>query len=117
MTGLFNPDSGWEAALLAFISLCGLLTVVLPVVITQRRQGRQLGEIRDHVSNDHDTNLRDDIDDLMAAVKRAIDGVSDLKADVRDVKQDIGGLREELRTERIERIEGDKLRVIYSSGG
>jgi hypothetical protein len=115
VTGLFNPDTPWEVALLAFISLCGVLTVVLPVWLGQRKHGRQLGEIRDQVSNDHDTNLRDDIDDLVSAVNRAIERVGDLKTDVSDVKRDIGGLREELRTERVERIEGDRLRVVFNS--
>ncbi|AOT24953.1 hypothetical protein PBI_KALPINE_33 [Mycobacterium phage Kalpine] len=102
---------------MAFIALCGLAGTVLPVWLNQRKHGRQLGEIKDQVANDHSTNLRDDIDELVAAVRMVTTGLSDLKTDVRDVKQDIGGLREELRTERIERIEGDRLRVIYNVGG
>lgn len=50
------------------------------------------------VKNDHRSNLRDDIDDLTIAVKEGF----------RDVKNDLAGLREELRTERLERIEGDR---------
>lgn len=50
------------------------------------------------VKNDHRSNLRDDIDELTCVVKEGF----------RDVKTDLSGLREELRTERIERIEGDR---------
>lgn len=114
---MFNPDTPWEVALLGFIALCGLLGTVMPVWLAQRKHGRAIGEIKDQVSNDHSTNLRDDIDELVAAVRQVTQGLGDLKTDVRDVKQDIGGLREELRTERIERIEGDRLRVVYNVGG
>ncbi|AOZ61271.1 minor tail protein [Mycobacterium phage DarthPhader] len=115
MNGLFNPDTPWEVALLAFIALCGLGGTVLPVWLNQRKHGRQLGEIKNQVSNDHSTNLRDDIDELVAAVRQAISDVKDVKTDVRDVKGDISGLREELRTERVERIEGDRLRVVVNN--
>lgn len=54
------------------------------------------------VRNDHRTNLRDDLDELKAIVRGGF----------ADIHQDIHGLREELRTERIERIEGDRVRVI-----
>lgn len=53
------------------------------------------------VTNNHGTNLRDDIDELAQAIR---DGFS-------DTRRDIGGLREELRTERIERIAGDRINL------
>jgi len=59
------------------------------------------------ITNDHKSNIRHDIDDLAKAVR---DGFN-------ETRKDIGGLREELRTERIERIEGDRLRVVYNVGG
>lgn len=52
------------------------------------------------VQNDHRTNLRDDIDSIKDAV---YEGFS-------ETRKDLHGLREELRTERVERIEGDKAR-------
>ncbi|QLF84594.1 minor tail protein [Mycobacterium phage Gail] len=115
MSGLFNPDSWQDVIMLAFVALCGMGGTVLPVWLNQKRHGKQLGEIRDQVSNDHSTNLRDDIDELVAAVKTLTTSVGDVKTDVRDVRQDIGGLREELRTERVERIEGDRLRVVVNN--
>ncbi|UJD20870.1 minor tail protein [Mycobacterium phage Zimmer] len=111
MNGMFNPDTPWEVALLGFVAFCGLLSTVLPVYLAQRKHGKQIGEIKEQVSNDHSTNLRDDIDELVMAVRQAISDVKDVKGDVRDVKSDIGGLREELRTERIERINGDRIRI------
>ena len=55
------------------------------------------------VKNDHRSNLRDDIDELHIVIKEGF----------KEVKEDIHGLREELRTERIERIEGDRRRHDY----
>lgn len=93
MTEVFNPDNGWEVALLAFIAVCGLFGAVAPVWITQRSQTKKLNKIDSQVSNTHDENLRDEI-----------------TRGFREIRQDIGGLREEIRTERLERIEGDKRR-------
>ncbi|QBP30511.1 minor tail protein [Mycobacterium phage Charm] len=111
MTGLFNPDNNWEVALLAFVALCGMGGLVLPVWLTQRNHGKKLGDIKEQVANSHSTNLRDDIDRVIAAVASLTDTVGDVKYQVRDVKQDIGGLREELRFERQERINGDRIRI------
>ncbi|QFG04505.1 minor tail protein [Mycobacterium phage Jeeves] len=93
MNGLFNPDNGWEAALLALISICGLAIAYAPVVIGQRNTAKKLHKIDTQVSNSHDENLRDEI-----------------TRGFREIRQDIGGLREEIRTERVERIAGDKRR-------
>lgn len=58
-----------------------------------------LTEIHEQTVNDHKekSNLREDIDEIREIVR---DGF-------RSVSRDIGGLREELRTERLERIAGD----------
>lgn len=98
MTGLFNPDNNWEAALLVVVALSGLGTAVLPVWLTSRRNGRKLAEINNQVSNSHDENLRDEI-----------------TRGFREMRADIGGLREEMRTERQERIAGDRVRDINTS--
>ncbi|QGJ90179.1 membrane protein [Mycobacterium phage SheaKeira] len=115
MTGLFNPDNNWEVALLAFIALCGMGGIVLPVWLTQRTHGKKLGDIKEQVANSHSTNLRDDIDRVIAAVAAVTETVGDVKFQLRDVKQDIGGLREELRFERQERINGDRIRIEANS--
>lgn len=58
------------------------------------RQEKQGDEIREEVKNNHAENLRDEI-----------------TRGFREIRADISGLREELRTERVERIEGDKREV------
>ncbi|QBJ04832.1 hypothetical protein SEA_ELEPHANTOON_31 [Mycobacterium phage Elephantoon] len=111
MQGLFNPDNNWEVALLAFIALCPVMAVVLPVWLTQRSHGRKLETVREHVANSHSTNLRDDIDKVLEAVASLTSQVGDVKTDVRDVRVDIGDVRRDLRLEREERINGDRLRI------
>ncbi|AZF93416.1 minor tail protein [Mycobacterium phage Centaur] len=106
----FNPDSWMDVIALAIISAFSLAGVVAPVLLSShRKQNKTLETVREHVANSHTTNLRDDIDDLARTVREGF----------METRRDIGGLRDELRTERIERIEGDKLRVVYSnaSGG
>ncbi|AIK67747.1 minor tail protein [Mycobacterium phage Piro94] len=106
----FNPDSWMDVIALAIISAFSLAGVVAPVLLSShRKQNKTLETVREHVANSHKTNLRDDIDEINRS----------LQAGFCEIRRDIGGLREELRTERIERIEGDKLRVVYSnaSGG
>ena len=98
MTGLFNPDNNWEAGLLAFVALCGMLSLVLPVWITARKNSQKLNQINDQVSNSHNENLRDEI-----------------TRGFRELRQDIGGLREEIRTERQERIAGDRVRDLSTT--
>jgi hypothetical protein len=94
-----------DVIMLIGLGVLGLAGTVTPAVLTHRKQSRQLGEIREQVSNDHDSNLRDDIDDLRNLLREGF----------RETRLDINGLREELRTERIERIEGDRLRVVGGS--
>lgn len=55
-------------------------------------------QVLEEVKNSHATNLRDDIDALGVAIS---DGFT-------EVHLQINGLRSELRTERVERIEGDR---------
>ncbi|WKW87246.1 hypothetical protein SEA_CHARGERPOWER_31 [Mycobacterium phage Chargerpower] len=100
MTGLFNPDTPWEVALLFFLGACGLATAYAPVFIAQRSNAKKLERINEQVSNTHDENLRDEI-----------------TRGFREIRSDISGLREEIRTERVERIEGDRLRVVVDNTG
>ena len=97
----FNPDSG--------IDILAYLVVGLPAIIAAaaafRHQNKQLkgqAEIAEQtlyeVKNNHGTNLRDDIDELGKSINLGF----------RELKSDTSGLREELRTERVERIEGDR---------
>lgn len=97
----FNPDSPWD--LIAYL-IVGV-PAIIAAVATFMKQRQELKETRDtakkmlyQVENEHRSNLRDDIDDLAKAVKEGFKGV----------RQDVHGLQEEMRTERIERIEGDR---------
>ncbi|QJD50234.1 minor tail protein [Mycobacterium phage Iwokeuplikedis] len=101
----FNPDSWMDVIALAVLAAFSFAGIVAPVMLSNhRKQSQTLETVREHVANSHTTNLRDDIDEINRLVREGL----------RDVRQDIGGLREELRTERIERIEGDKLRVVFN---
>nr|WP_318276522.1 DUF2746 domain-containing protein [Mycobacterium eburneum] len=84
------------------IGLAGLLIVTVggwvKALIDGQRHGRALGQVRDQVKNGHSTPLRADLDDFRDEVRAAF----------KDVRRDIGGIREELRDERRERIEGDR---------
>lgn len=100
----FNPD-GW-LDIVAYL-IVGVPAIVAAVGVILARQSQKENhqnqtETADavlfEVRNDHRTNLRDDIDGLGTAIQRGF----------HDLRQDIHGLREELRTERIERIEGDR---------
>ncbi|AER48742.1 hypothetical protein SEA_EXPLOSIONERVOSA_32 [Mycobacterium phage ExplosioNervosa] len=111
MQGLFNPDSNWEVFMLCFVAACPVLAVVLPVWLTQRAHGKKLGDIKEQVANSHSTNLRDDIDRVLASVATLAEGLGDVKTDVRDARTDIADVRRDLRLEREERINGDRLRI------
>lgn len=74
---------------------------------TKHQENKELAETTLYaVTNNHSTHVRDDIDEIRNLVR---DGFA-------ETKRDIGGIREELRTERIERIEGDRLRITYGGG-
>lgn len=94
MIEMFNPDTPLEVALLAFLGGCSLLAAAAPAWVAYAKHGKALGDIKDQVQNDHSTNLRDDIDMLAGLI--------------RGVAKDISVVREELLTERQERIAGDK---------
>lgn len=93
----FNPDSWMDVILLVLIALIGTAGATIPTVMS-RRHSKTLGAIENQVTNAHDTNLRDDIDRLTILLTEGFT----------ETRKDIRGLREELRTERVERIEGDR---------
>ncbi|MGB0877557.1 MAG: DUF2746 domain-containing protein [Mycobacterium sp.] len=93
----WNPDSWMDVAALVILALITTGGATLTTVIA-RRHGKTLGSIENQVTNAHETNLRDDIDKLGRMVTEGF----------AETRKDIHGLREEMRTERIERIEGDR---------
>lgn len=81
------------------------IPAILAAIAGFRHQNKAINKSNDmaektlyQVQNDHQSNLRDDIDLLRATIKQGF----------KEIHVDISGLREELRTERIERIEGDR---------
>lgn len=101
---LFNPDSWLDVAAYLVIGLPALVASAaawkgqrrseLWQKISHETQSQVLVEVK----NEHATNLRDDIDGLGDAIRSGF----------KDVRSEVSWLREELRTERLERIEGDR---------
>ena len=100
----FNPDSWIDivayliVGIPAIIAAVGVLTARKAMTKSHDSQTETADAVLEEVRNDHRTNLRDDIDSLSAQIKQGF----------KEIHVDISGLREELRTERIERIEGDR---------
>lgn len=59
---------------------------------------------REQVENSHTTNLRDDIDLILA-------GLTEVKTTLGDHSRELEGIRNDLRQERVERIAGDKATI------
>ncbi|MEV1109927.1 DUF2746 domain-containing protein [Micromonospora sp. NPDC049751] len=83
----------------------GLIGVLVELL---RRQNKKLSEVKDHASaardqvqNSHKTNLRDDVDRVIAGLEQLLEGQ-------RQHTRDIGGLRDEIRHERVERLEVER---------
>lgn len=92
----------------------------------EAKRDKQLTEVHEQTVNTHppDRNLRDDMDKSISVGESAaasgavtVRMLSDLRDEVREgfkriehIERDIGGMREEMRTERTERIEGDRWR-------
>lgn len=81
-----------------------LVTLIGVVVEMLRRNHKALTEVqenaqiaRDQVANSHSTNLRDDMDRLHDDVREVLDVL-------RQHGSEIGGLRADLRQERVERL-------------
>jgi hypothetical protein len=83
----------------ALISAASAVTVALIGALVEllRRQHRAIGEVRDQVSNTHETNLRDDLDRVITSLDRVLDGQA-------QHSRDIAALRDDLAHERAERL-------------
>lgn len=87
---------GWG---LATWLLIAAVAIVLGVAwLSQHGARRDLRAIKDQVKNGHTTPMRSDMDGMS-------DRLDDVLRDLRGVRQDIGGLRGELRSERAERLD------------
>ncbi|MFE0771961.1 hypothetical protein [Streptomyces sp. NPDC058861] len=90
----------------ALVSAGGVVTAAFTGVLVElvRRQGTALAEVREHaqeardqVSNDHTSNLRDDLDRVISGLDRVLEGQAEHSRDIRE-------LRSELSHERAERL-------------
>ncbi|MEU7905897.1 DUF2746 domain-containing protein [Actinoplanes sp. NPDC049118] len=81
-----------------------LVALIGVVVELLRRQHKALGAVQEQVHNAHGTNLRDDLDKVIAGVDQLLDGQDRHDQLLREHARDIGGLRAELRHERAERL-------------
>jgi hypothetical protein len=90
----------------ALVTAGGTVMVAVVGVFAEliRRQTNTLSEVRDQVSNTHDTNLRDDLDSVMFRIDRVIDN-QDRHGEALDRhSRDLGSLRDEIAHERRERL-------------
>ncbi|WP_078321148.1 DUF2746 domain-containing protein [Mycobacteroides chelonae] len=115
------------ATLLVVLGPIGVAAV--PLYFAHRRvrsAGSKMAEVTDDVKaireqteNDHETNMRVDLDKTLVGIEKALNGINriemrqnqqgnELQELGREVSRDIGGLREEMRTERSERAEADR---------
>lgn len=107
MTG---PDPTVQVA--AVTGAFGLLVALVGVLAeVLRRQSKAIDEVktdaratRVQVHNAHGTNLRDDVDRVLHALDRVLDGQHRQHDALRQHAAEIGGLRRELSHERAERL-------------
>ena len=97
----FHPDDWKDVVAYVIVGLPAILAAVAAFFHQKKEMGKQrviAEKTLYEVKNEHRSNLRDDIDDLSDQIKTGFV----------EIRKDIYGLREEIRTERIERIEGDR---------
>jgi len=100
----FNVDNWMDVVAYLVIGLPALIAAVATWHGQNKYKARftrheeSQNQLLEEVKNSHATNLRDDIDALGVAISNGFS----------QVHIQINGLRAELRTERVERIEGDR---------
>lgn len=90
----------------ALVTAGGAVAVAVIGVLAEfmRRQSATLTEVRDQVSNTHDTNLRDDLDAVMHRIDRVIDGQERHDEALGRHGRELSNLRDEIAHERRERL-------------
>lgn len=104
------------ATLLVVLGPIGVAAV--PLYFAHRRvrsAGSKMAEVKDDVKaireqteNDHHSNMRTDIDKVLSGITRIEMRQNQQANEIHEARRDIGGLREEMRTERTERAEADR---------
>lgn len=102
----------WDVIAILLIVMGPIVGGAVPLVLKQRAHNRAvtktLGAVRDNVQNGNPTPMREDIDLMMTKIDHVIATQREQGKDISAQRKDIAGIREEIRTERLERIEGDK---------
>ena len=82
-----------------WVALITAVAGIVGIAIQQARQHKRtkaqtatLEEVRDQVSNDHATNLRDDVDKVTDAVHRIEQSVAYVVSEMQGLRKDIGRL-------------------------
>ncbi|WP_236746393.1 DUF2746 domain-containing protein [Mycobacteroides abscessus] len=113
MVNVNDIDTPKEFAALAMVLISPMVASVAAAWGTatfahRKKVGKALGAIaddtgaiREQTENGHDTNLRIDLDEILKGINR-------IEKQQGEQARDIGGLREEMRTERKERGQADQ---------
>lgn len=92
--------TAWSATIVAIIT--GIASVVARRRDRDDMAGRldriagMASDTRDQVSNDHNSNLRDELDLLKAAVRRIEDAIQALRSDLSRTHRTIAGVRRDV---------------------
>ena len=98
----------------ALVTVAGTVLVALLGLVAEalRRHSKSLNEVKENtreakeqVKNSHKTNLRDDLDQVVLLLNRALENQARHDESLRDLAHDVNGLRTEIRHERDERLE------------
>jgi hypothetical protein len=117
MTAAFNLLALEPTVQSALVTGAGTVLVALIGVVAEllRRQHKALDAVKQHteathdqVQNGHPSNLRDDVDRLLVGVDQVLDGQARHDQLLRGHAAEIGGLRQELRHERAERLDVER---------
>ncbi|MEU9126573.1 DUF2746 domain-containing protein [Kitasatospora sp. NPDC048540] len=101
MSQLIAIDASVQGAI---VTTAGAVTVAAVGVVVEllRRQGRAISEVRDHaqeardqVANTHSTNLRDDLDRVIAGLDRVLDGQARHEEALHDLRREVAHERSE----------------------
>lgn len=94
------------------IGLAGLIVVTLAGLIKfgweQRGQTKTLTGIHEQTHNKHETNLRDDLDDVIKDLREGLDMLRDIQTRMFALEGAMSGMRFELHEERDRAISADK---------
>ncbi|MFD6197171.1 hypothetical protein ACFWE3_10755 [Mycobacteriaceae bacterium NPDC060252] len=125
MVSVADIDTPYELFATFLVVVGPICVAALPLYFANRRHrrlGTKMAEvsdgvkaIREQTENDHETNMRADFDKALLGIDKALNGINRIEMrqnqqanEMQEARRDIGGLREEMRTERTERGQADR---------